>query len=68
MNLVVGFDDIIASQQAQSMNETGDSVTMPDQFDNLSEVADAFATNSRLWGGDYEEKLDTLDMKWGGTE
>lgn len=50
------------------MNETGDSVTMPDQFDNLSEVADAFATNSGLWGGDYEEKLDILDMKWGGTE
>ena len=42
----------------------GDSITMPDELDNLSEVADTFATSSRMWREEYESRLDALQKRW----
>jgi len=63
---------------AESFNpvsgDAGDSVTMPDsvtmqdEFDNLSDVADVFATSSRRWREDYESRLDSIQKRWGGEQ
>ena len=46
--------------------EAGDSITLPDEIDNFSEVADAFANNARQWRDDYEARLEALQKKWEG--
>jgi hypothetical protein len=53
----------MANPQAQIANEAGDSITMPDELDNLSEVAESFSTNSRLWREEYEARLDALQKR-----
>ena len=62
-NRVVTFDVVMANQHAQSMNEAGDSITIPDELDNLSEVADTFAASSRVWREEYEARLDALQKR-----
>lgn len=47
-NRVVSVDVVIANEQIQFMNEVDDGVSLPDDFDNLIEAADAFETRSRL--------------------
>ena len=37
---------------------------MPDELDNLSEVADTFATSARVWREEYEARLDALQKRW----
>jgi hypothetical protein len=48
-------------------SEAGDSITMPDELDgdNLSDVADTFASSSRLWREEYEARLDAIQKRWG---
>lgn len=62
-NRVVSFEVDMANPQAQIANEAGDSITMPDELDNLSEVAESFSTNSRLWREEYEARLDALQKR-----
>jgi len=50
-------------------NEPGganDSITMPDELDNLSqsELADSLVTSVRLWREEYEARLDALQKRW----
>jgi len=42
-----------------------DSITMPDELDNLSEgVSDTFASSARLWREEYEARLEALQKRW----
>jgi hypothetical protein len=63
-NRVVSFTTDILQNQPQNMNENCDSITMPDELDNLSEVADAFSSSGRSWREDYEARLDALQKRW----
>jgi hypothetical protein len=42
-----------------------DSITIPDELDNISDVADVFADRARLWREDYEKRLESLQKRWG---
>ena len=44
--------------------EATDSITMPDELDNISEVADTFANSARAWREEYEARLDALHKRW----
>ena len=44
--------------------EAADSITMADELDNYSEVADAFANSARVWREEYEARLDALHKRW----
>ena len=50
----------------------GDSVTVPDELDNLSDVAEAFARSANQWREEYESRLDAIQKKYsdggGGNE
>jgi hypothetical protein len=63
-NRVVSFTTDILQNEPQNMNENCDSITMPDELDNLSEVADAFSSSARSWREDYEARLDALQKRW----
>jgi len=66
-NRVVSFTSSeILADTIPAISEAGDSITMPDELDNLSDVADAFASSSRLWREEYESRLDAIQKKWGG--
>lgn len=42
-----------------------DSITMPDELDNLSEgVSDTFPSGARLWREEYEARLEALQKRW----
>uniref|UniRef100_A0A7S1Y5W4 Uncharacterized protein n=1 Tax=Grammatophora oceanica TaxID=210454 RepID=A0A7S1Y5W4_9STRA len=62
-NRVVSFDVMMQPHQP-SGEAGGDSITMPDELDNLSEVADTFAASARLWRDEYEARLDALQKRW----
>ncbi len=62
-NRVVSFTTDILNQQNQ-FSEAGDSITMPDELDNLSDIADAFAASARSWREEYEARLDALQKRW----
>jgi hypothetical protein len=53
------------TSQPYAYSEAGDSITMPDELDNLSDVADTFASSSRLWREEYEARLDAIQKRWG---
>jgi hypothetical protein len=42
-----------------------DSITMPDELDNFSDVADAFSNSSRAWREEYEARLDAIQKRLG---
>jgi hypothetical protein len=42
----------------------GDSITMPDELDNPLELADTFATRSRMRREECEARLDALQKRW----
>jgi len=52
----------------QAFSEVGDSVTMPDELDNMSntDASDAFANSARMWREDYETRLDAIQKRWVG--
>mmetsp|Transcript_12442 Transcript_12442/g.17372 ORF Transcript_12442/g.17372 Transcript_12442/m.17372 type:complete len:597 (-) Transcript_12442:149-1939(-) len=64
-NRVVSFTtEALQTQQVGNYSEAGDSITMPDELDNLSEAADTFATSARVWREEYEARLDALQKRW----
>jgi hypothetical protein len=66
-NRVVSFTtDLLQNQHAVVNNENCDSITMPDEpdeLDNLSEVADTFAASARTWREEYEARLEALQKR-----
>ena len=50
---------------AQENDGGGDSITMPDELDNFSDVADAFSNSARAWREEYEARLDAIHKRLG---
>jgi hypothetical protein len=69
-NRVVSFvhDPAEALASYSTRSEAGDSVTMPDELDNMSsaEVVDIFAANARRWREDYESRLEAIQKQLSG--
>jgi hypothetical protein len=63
-NRVVSFTTDLTSLPPYHEEEAGDSITVPDELDNFSEVADTFATSARAWREEYEARLDALQKRW----
>lgn len=63
---VVSFTSNEVFSVPPEISEAGDSITMPDELDNLSDVADAFADRARLWRDEYEARLDAIQKRWVG--
>jgi hypothetical protein len=70
-NRVVSFTTNVLDMGAQSappMQENdggGDSITMPDELDNFSDIADAFSNSARVWREEYEARLDDIHKRLG---
>ena len=66
-NRVVSFttNDLVAerTQPPQENDGGGDSITMPDDLDNLSDIADAFSNSARAWREEYEARLDAIHKR-----
>ena len=65
-NRVVSFTSNEVFNVPPEISEAGDSITMPDELDNLSDVADIFADRARTWRDDYEARLDSIQKRWSG--
>ncbi|KAL3823604.1 hypothetical protein ACHAXA_005585 [Cyclostephanos tholiformis] len=70
-NRVVSFttnDLAVGRQSTPQMQENdggGDSITMPDELDNFSDIADAFSNSARVWREEYEARLDAIHKRLG---
>ena len=66
-NRVVSFttNDLVAERSVprQENDGGGDSITMPDDLDNLSDIADAFSNSARAWREEYESRLDAIHKR-----
>ena len=68
---VVSFtsNDLTAGVQStpgpQENDGGGDSITMPDELDNFSDIADAFSNSARNWREEYESRLDAIHKRLG---
>lgn len=51
--------------QLQENDGGGDSITMPDELDNFSDIADAFSNSARAWREEYEARLDAIHKRMG---
>lgn len=61
-------DQQLAGDQQHPQQENdggGDSITMPDELDNLSDIADAFSNSARAWREEYESRLDAIQKRMG---
>lgn len=69
-NRVVSFvhDPAEALAPYSTRSEAGDSVTMPDELDNMSstDVVDFFAASARRWREDYESRLEAIQKQLSG--
>ncbi len=65
-NRVVSFTSNEVLSMPPEISEAGDSITMPDELDNLSDVADALADRGRLWRDEYEARLDAIQKRFNG--
>ena len=65
-NRVVSFTSNEVLALHPEISEAGDSITMPDELDNLSDVADVLAERGRLWRDEYEARLDAIQKRFGG--
>jgi len=45
-----------------------DEVTVPDELDNLSDVAETFARSANQWREEYEARLDAVQKRYGGQD
>jgi|AntRauTorckE5430_2_1112549.scaffolds.fasta_scaffold12249_1 hypothetical protein len=63
-NRVVSFTSAQVFSGPPEISEAGDSITMPDELDNLSDVADEFANRARIWRDEYEARLDAIQKSW----
>ena len=70
-NRVVSFttnDMFVGAPSPQPMQENdggGDSITMPDELDTFSDIADAFSNSARVWREEYEARLDAIHKRLG---
>lgn len=68
-NRVVSFTthDLVEEQLVppQENDGGGDSITMPDELDNFSDIADAFSNSARVWREEYEARLDAIHKRLG---
>jgi len=55
----------LPSPQLQENDGGGDSITMPDELDNFSDIADAFSNSARAWREEYEARLDAINKRLG---
>jgi len=62
-NRVVSFVAAERSVPPQENDGGGDSITMPDDLDNLSDIADAFSNSARAWREEYESRLDAIHKR-----
>ena len=60
-NRVVSF--LSSDEILQASSEAGDSVTIPDEFDNLSDMVETFAGGATRWREEYESRLDTVQKQ-----
>lgn len=67
-NRFVTFTSNEVLELPPDISEGGDSITMPDEFDNLSDVADALADRGRLWREEYEARLDAIHKRFNGEQ
>jgi len=65
-NRVVSFTSNEVFSVPPEISEAGDSITMPDELDNLSDVADVLADRGRIWRDEYEARLDAIQKRFGG--
>jgi hypothetical protein len=65
-NRVVTFtnDESFFTPPPEITEAGGDSITMPDELDNLSDIADVFADRARVWREEYEARLDAIQKRW----
>lgn len=61
-NRVVSF--VSPDEIFQASSEAGDSVTIPDELDNLSDMVDTFASGATRWREEYEARLDAIQKRW----
>ena len=45
-----------------------DEVTVPDELDNFSDVAETFARSANQWREEYEARLDAVQKRYGGQD
>jgi hypothetical protein len=67
-NRVVSFttnDTLEQSQPPQENDGGGDSITMPDELDTFSDIADAFSNSARHWREEYEARLNEIHKQIG---
>ena len=67
-NRVVSFTANEVLSLPPEISEAGDSITMPDELDNLSDVADALADRGRMWRDEYEARLDAIQKRFNGEQ
>ena len=60
---MISFVHPIENVIACSNSEAGDSVTMPDELDNLSDVVDLFVTSAQCWREDDESLLEAIKIQ-----
>lgn len=63
-NRVVSFTtNDMEEQSAPPQEGGGDSITMPDELDTFSDVADAFGASARVWREEYDARLSNLERQ-----
>ena len=50
-------------QEASPQEEEDGSLTLPDELDTFSDIADAFSASSRQWREEYEARLDAIQKR-----
>lgn len=56
-----------APQAANDTMDTGsmaDTLTLPDEIDNMSDIVDAFASSSNRWREEYEARLEAIQKRF----
>lgn len=63
-NPVVSFTSSDVFSVPPEILGAGDSITMPDELDNISDIADVFNDRARRWREDYEKRLEAIQKRW----
>jgi len=62
-NRVVSFVPPTLSNEVDSAS-MADTLTLPDEIDNVSDIVDAFAASSNRWREEYETRLDSIQKRF----
>lgn len=57
------FPPTVSNEVLDSTSMT-DTLTLPDEIDNLSDIVDAFAASSNRWREEYEARLDSIQKRF----